>query len=201
MTCSKPWVSWRWPAVTHTARMMPWLSQTRGVFVPNPPRERPRAWSCGSCICIDSGPLSCAGEPRFFFRPSGGRVGAVDGAVETPQIAVDEARSIELEQQRVKDLGPCAVFTPAVEAVVDGLPGAITLRRVGPGGASMQMPKDAVNKGAMVLPGTAPVAVVITVVEGVGNPLPLRIGKVKAVVHGSLPGGNLLARKRGSPAG
>src|SRR5438128_1486031 len=163
MTCWKPWVSWRWPAVTHTARMMPWLSQTRCVLVPKPPRERPSAWSCGSWSCIDSGPHSCGGGSGFFFRPSGGRVGAVDGAVETPQIAVDEARLIELEQQSVKDLGPGAVLTPAVEAVVDGLPGAVTLRRVGPGGASMQVPKDAGNEGAVVLPGLAPAVVVLMV--------------------------------------
>ena len=42
----------------------------------------------------------------------------------------------------------------------------------------MQVPKDAVNKGAMVLPGMASVAVVITVVEEGGNALPLGIGKV-----------------------
>src|SRR3954453_12502042 len=184
MTCSKPWVSWRWPAVTHTARMMPWLSQTKCVLVPKPPRERPSAWSCGSCICIDSGPLSCGGGSGFFFRPSGGRVGAVDGAVETPQLAIDEARLVELEQESVKDLGPGAVLAPTIEAVVDGLPGAVTFRRVGPGGASMQVPKNAVNEGAMVLPGTTAVTVVITIVEEVGNALPLGIGKVKAVVHG-----------------
>jgi hypothetical protein len=110
-------------------------------------------------------------------------VGAVDGAIETPQIAVDEASLVELQQQSVQDLGPGAVLTPAVEAIVDGLPGAVTLRRVGPGSASMQVPKDAVNEGAMILPGMAPVAVVITVVEKAGNALPLSIGEVKAVIH------------------
>lgn len=37
-----------WPAVASTASGRPWPSVTKCSFVPNPPRERPRAWSGGS---------------------------------------------------------------------------------------------------------------------------------------------------------
>src|SRR5580658_6414288 len=48
-----------------------------------------------------------------------------------------------------------AVLAPAVETVVDGLPGSITLRCVRPRSAGMQMPQNAINGTAMVLPGPA----------------------------------------------
>jgi hypothetical protein len=45
------WVdSCLWPAVASTARGRPRPSVTRWSFVPNPPRERPRAWSGGSSV-------------------------------------------------------------------------------------------------------------------------------------------------------
>ena len=44
------------PAVIWIATMNPWLSQTKWIFVPKPPRERPNAWSSGSCICACSWP-------------------------------------------------------------------------------------------------------------------------------------------------
>ena len=50
--------------------MKPWLSQTRWIFVPNPPRERPNAWSDGSCICAVFGPPNCWGLLAFFFAPA-----------------------------------------------------------------------------------------------------------------------------------
>src|SRR5262249_10816870 len=134
MTCSNPWVSWVWPALTHTARTIPWLSQTRWTLVLKPPRDRPSAWSGGSCICAASGPPNCGGCSGFFFRPGGRGVGAVDGAVEAPQVALDDAGAVQGEQQGVEDLGPGAVLAPAVEAVVDGLPGAVASWGVGPGG-------------------------------------------------------------------
>jgi hypothetical protein len=52
-------------------------------------------------------------------------VGAADGAIETPQIAVDAAGLVELEQQGLEDPGPGAVLAPAVETIIDRLPGAI----------------------------------------------------------------------------
>src|SRR5436305_4185038 len=156
MTGSKPWVSWVWPAVPHTARRLPWLSQTRWTLVLKPPRDRPSAWSAGSCSCAASGPPSCGGLSGFFFRPGSRDVGPVDGAVETPEVTLDDAGSVQLEQQGVEDLGPGAILTPAAEAIVEGLPGAVAARGVRPGGAGVQVPEDAVDQRAMVLPGVAP---------------------------------------------
>jgi len=78
-------------------------------------------------------------------------VGAVDGAIEAPQVAVDEAGLVQVQQQGIEDFGPGAVLAPAVEAVVDGLPRAIALGSVGPGGAGMQVPKYTVNEAPMLL--------------------------------------------------
>jgi len=94
---------------------------------------------------------------------------------------------VELQQQGVEELGPGAVLAPAVEAVVDGLPRAIALGSVGPGGAGMQVPKYTVNEAPMLLPGMAPMAVVVAVGEEVRNALPLGVGKVIAVGHGKPP--------------
>src|SRR4051794_13031124 len=167
--------------------MMPWLSQTRCALVPKPPCERPSAWSGGSSRCADGGPPSSGGESGFFFRPGGGGVGADDGGIDTPQVAFDEALLVQLEQEGVEELGPGAVLAPAVEAVVDGLPLAVALGGIGPGGAGVQVPEDAVDQGPVVLPGAAGLAVVVAVGEGVPDPKPLGVGEVEAVVHGSPP--------------
>src|SRR2546423_264508 len=122
---------------------------------------------------------------------------AAGGAVEAPQVAVDEAVAVELQQQGVEDLGPGAVLAPAVEAVVDGLPGAVALWGVRPGGAGVQVPEDAVDKRAVVLPGVAGFAVVVAVGEKRLYLLPLGVGEVESVVHGGPPSGNLPARELG----
>src|SRR5262245_25004304 len=201
MTGSKPCVSCVWPAVTPTARTMPWLSQTRWTLVLNPPRDRPSAWSAGSCSCAASGPPSCGGLSGFFPRPGGRDVGPVDGAVEAPQVALDDAGLVQLEQQGVEDVGPGAVFAPAVEAVVDGLPGAVAARRIRPGGAGVQVPEDAVDERPVVVPRVAAAAVVVAVGEEAPDALPLGVGEVKAVVHGWPPSGNRPSRELGSPKG
>src|SRR5262249_29464127 len=113
------------------------------------------------------------------------------------EVSVDEPSFVQLEQQGVEDLGPGAIFPPAVEAVVDRLPGAIAFGRVRPGGAGMQVPEDAVDEAAMLLPGVAALAVVIAVGEERLDPRPLGIGKVKAV-HGWPPSGNRPARELGT---
>src|SRR5262245_14903128 len=115
--------------------MVPRLSQARCSLVPKPPCERPSAWSGGSSSCSGSGPASLLGRSAFFSRPGGGPAGADDGGVHEPEVAVEEALVVQAEQQGVEDLGPGAVLTPAVEAVVDGLPGPITLWGIRPGGA------------------------------------------------------------------
>src|SRR5262245_40614383 len=122
---------------------------------------------------------------RVFFRPGGSGAGAVDGGIDAPQVALDEATLIQEQPQGVEDLGPGAVLAPAVEAVVDGLPGAVAFGRVRPGGAGVQVPEDAVDQRAVVLPRVPCLAVVVALREERLDPLPLRVGKIKAV-HGGL---------------
>src|SRR5262245_4402462 len=124
---------------------MPWPSQTRGTFVPNPPCDRPSAWSCGSCACIDSGPPRRGGAADFFSRPGGRPRGADDGRIDEPQVAVDPAGAVQAQEQSVEDGGPRAVLAPAVEPVVGGLPRAVPVGQVGPRRAGVEVPQDAVD--------------------------------------------------------
>src|SRR5262249_54315207 len=106
----------------------------------------------------------------------------------------DEAPLVQLEQEGVQDSGPGAVFAPAVEAVVDGLPGAVALGGVGPGGAGVQVPEDAVDQGPVVLPGVAGLAVVVAVGKEGRDPPPLGVGEIEEI-HGWPPSGNLPSRE------
>src|SRR5262245_19417790 len=198
MTCSNAALSWRCPAVTQMARMVPLLSQTRLTLLVKPPRERPRPWSAGSVKCVAGGPASAGGASGFFFRPGGRRVGAAVGGVEAPQVALDAAGAVQGEQERVEDPGPGAILAPAAKAVVDGLPGAVAGRGVRPGGAGVQVPEDAVDQGAVVVEGMAGLAVVVAVGEEGGDLGPLGVGEVKAVGHGSPPLQKRPARESGS---
>src|SRR5947209_20395116 len=110
------------------ATMKPWLSQTRWTFVPKPPRERPSAWSGGPLSCASLRPPSLRGPlAEFFFRPWGCPAGADGGAVDTPQVVIDEALVVQLVQQRGDKTDPGAVLTAGVEAVPNGLPRPVTL--------------------------------------------------------------------------
>jgi hypothetical protein len=57
--------------------------------------------------------------------PGGGSAGADDGAVDAPQVVVDAACVVQFVEQGGDDAAPGAVSTPGVEAVEDGLPGAV----------------------------------------------------------------------------
>src|SRR6516164_4099132 len=177
---------------------MPPLSQTRCVLVPKPPWERPSACPWGSIICVAFGPPSRGAWSGFFFRPGGSRPGPIDGGIDTPQVPLDEAAMIQPQQQGVEDLGPSAVLAPAVEAVVDGLPGAVALGGVLPGRAGVQVPEDAVDQRAVVLPRMAGLAVVEAVGEERFHPSPLLVGEVETITHGWPPSGNLPSRDKGS---
>src|SRR4051794_23374255 len=198
MVGSKNLLSWRCPAVTWMATMNPWLSQTRWTFVPKPPRERPGAWSGGSWSCASLRPPSTRGPLAFFFRPGRRPAGPDDGAIDTPEVVIDEALVVQLVQQRGDNVNPGAVLAPGVEAVPDGLPRPVTLGEVTPGGAGMQDPQDAVDDGAVV-PGGPPG---LTVVGWVGkqrrDPLPLPVRQFVAA-HGWPPFGNLSTRVRCLP--
>src|SRR5207237_10206842 len=89
----------------------------------------------------------------------------------------------------VQDLGPGAVCTPAVEAIIDSLPGAIARRGIGPRGAGVQVPEDAVDQRPVVLPGATGLTVVVAVGEKGCKPLPLGVGETVAI-HGWPPWGN-----------
>src|SRR5258707_4362567 len=130
--------------------MKPWLSQTRWILVPKPPRERPSAWSGGSWSCASFRPPSLREAPDFFSRSCGSPTGADDGAVDAPQVVVNQALVIQFVQEPGDDTDPRAVPAPAVEAVVNGFPRPIAIREVAPGSAGVQDPKNAVDDGAIV---------------------------------------------------
>src|SRR5437764_7888875 len=136
------WVlSCRCPGVRTAASGRPVPSLTKWIFVPNPPRERPRAWSAGSP----------AG--RFFFRRPGRRAGGPDGgAVDAEQVRVDQPGLAQPELEAPDDAVEQAGLAEGVEPVVDGLPGAEPIRQVPPRGAGVQPPEDAVEHGAVVPP-------------------------------------------------
>src|SRR5262249_13105978 len=163
------------PAVTTTAETIPWLSVTRCALVLKPPRERPNAWSSGSVTCAAAGPPNRGGGPGFLFRPGGRDVGAADGCIDAPQLAGDGAGPVQSQPQGVEDAGPSAVLAPAVEAIIDGLPGAVALGGVRPRGAGVQVPEDPIDQRPMVLPRVAGLAVVVAIGEEGCDPLPLGV--------------------------
>ena len=71
----------------------------------------------------------------------------------------------------------------------------------GTGGAGVEVPEDAVDKRAVVLPGVAALTVVVAVGAEALDTLPWGVGEVKAVVPGWPPWGNLPAREMGSSRG
>src|SRR5258708_5356399 len=147
---SKNLLSWRCPAVTWMATIKPWLSQTRWIFVPKPPRERPSAWSGGSCSCAVLRPPSLRGELAFFFRSGSSPTRADDGAIDTPQVVVDKALVIQFVQQRGDHAVPGAVLAPSIEGVEHRLPGPVPFGKVTPRGTRVQDPENPVNEGAML---------------------------------------------------
>src|SRR6516164_4029767 len=139
--------SCRCPAVTSAASGRPLPSLTRWIFVPKPPRDRPRAWSAGSP------------GGRFFFRGPRRCAGGADvGAVDAEQVRVNEPGLVEPQLQPLQDAVEQAALAQLVEAVVDGLPGAVALGQVAPGGAGVQPPEHAVEHQAVVLPLAARLA-------------------------------------------
>src|SRR3954451_23237702 len=101
------------------ATMKPWLSQTKWIFVPKPPRGRPNAWSDGSCICAAFGPPRSLEPLTFFFRPGRRSAGPDDGAIDTPEVVVNRPSVVPFIPQGGDDAGPGAVLAPTVEARED----------------------------------------------------------------------------------
>ena len=171
------------------ATMKPWLSQTRWIFVPNPPRERPNAWSDGSCICAAFDPPNRRGLLGFFFRPRRRTTGPNDRTIDTPKVVVDLAAVVEFVQERGGDADPGAVLTPPVEGREDRLPGAVAIGEITPGGAGMQDPEDAINDRPGIVEGVACAAAMSPVRQEGRDPFPLLLGKLIAA-HGRTRWGN-----------
>src|SRR5436190_16641857 len=76
--------------------------------------------------------------------PGGGAAGPEDGSIDAPQAAPELAMSLQVIQQVADQAGPGAILTPAAEAVVGRLPGAIALGQIPPGGAGVANPKEGV---------------------------------------------------------
>src|SRR5205085_528301 len=91
------------------------------------------------------------GRPGVFPRPGGGRAGPDDAGVGTPEAALAGAPLIQVPRQGVGDLGPGAALAPAVGAAVGGLPPAMALGGVGPGGAGGRVPEGAVDRRPVVV--------------------------------------------------
>jgi hypothetical protein len=127
------------------------------------------------------GPSRRGRSEGFFFRPSGRSRGTDDGRIDQPQVTVDQSRFVQAEQQDIEDGGPGAILTPEVEAVVNGLPGAIAFGQIAPGGAGMQMPENAVDHPAMVSPRVSGVVIVVGIGKERSNARPLRVGEFVAM--------------------
>src|SRR4051794_13045390 len=165
------------------ATMKPWLSQTKWIFVPKPPRERPNAWSDGSCICAALGPPRSRGPLPFFFRPGRRSAGPDDGAIDTPEVVVDLPAVVQFIQQRGDDTSPGAVPAPTVEARVDRLPGAIAFREIAPRGAGMEDPEDAMDDRTGIIERVARSTAMGPVWQQGGDSCPLLVGELVAA-HG-----------------
>src|SRR3954449_3184558 len=165
------------------ATMKPWLSQTKWIFVPKPPRERPNAWSDGSCICAAFGPPRSLGPLKFFFRPGRRSACPDDGAIDTPEVVVDLPSVVQSIQQRGDDAGPGAVLAPTVEAREDRLPGAIAFREIAPRGAGMEDPEDAIDDRTGIIERVARPTAMRPVWQQRGDACPLRVGEFVAA-HG-----------------
>ena len=97
---------------------------------------------------------------------------------------------VEVVQQGGHQVGPGAVFTPLVEAVVDGLPGAVALGYVPPGCAAVQDPENAVEGAMMRQPRMSAAAVVSGLGQQRGDAPPLPGAEFVTPSHDLPPEGN-----------
>ena len=133
---------------------------------------------------MDLGRESPAGTPQGVIRgllgivvlaaPGGTSGGADHGAVDAPQLVVDQARVDAGGPQSGEDRVQRPVVVPGVEEVPDGGPGAEFLGQVAPGGPGPEDPEDAVEDLASISPGAAGAS---GRGEEVFNELPLLIGE------------------------
>jgi hypothetical protein len=126
-----------------------------------------------------------------------GAGGANDGGVEAPQVVADEPLAVAAVKQEGENLVPGSVTPPGVETPISGLPGAIALGKVAPGGARVENPQDALNDGAVGVVGVSTSSPVTRIRKQQFNLLPLGVGKFIAA-HGWSLSGNLPSRELGS---
>jgi hypothetical protein len=101
--------------------------------------------------------------------------------------------------QRIPTPGVWSVAWIAVEAIVDGLPGAIAFREVPPGAPVWRIQRIPVDQIAMGLPEISLAPVVCGVGQGMLEPFPLTIAEFIATTHGSRSIGNRPSREMGLP--
>jgi hypothetical protein len=135
----------------------------------------------------------------MLLRTAGGAGGADDGGVEEPKVAAQATVPLEVVEQVGEDRGPGAVAAPAVEPVVDGLPGSIAFREVAPGSTRVEDPEDAVEEIAMGLPGMSLAPVVCGMGQGMLEPFPLTVTEFRARTQGWPAVGNRPSREVGLP--
>ena len=72
--------------------------------------------------------------------------GAANGTtIDAPQIPIDEPVPIQTDLKGFQHLVPGAVFTPAVVAVVDALPGTVAFRYVSPRRTDSETPEHPIE--------------------------------------------------------
>ncbi len=143
MTCVNAGASPAWPGVTTKASGRQRPSAARWIFVVRPPRDRPRAWSCGSP----------AGAP--LTGPGGVLVGADDCGVDGDD-PVQVAFGVGLGEQGGEDAVPCAVDRPHPQPAVGALPRAETLGQVHPRRAGAVLERDRVDHLPVITPPPTP---------------------------------------------
>jgi len=60
--------------------------------------------------------------------------------------------TFQVVQEMGEEFGPGAIRSPTIEAVVDGLPGAVAFGDIPPGGAGVEDPEDAIEEAMMGKP-------------------------------------------------
>ena len=78
--------------------------------------------------------------------------GPDDRGVDAPEVVAQAATALQVIEQPGHEAGPGPVLAPAVEPIIDGLPGAIPLWEIPPGGPGVEHPEDAIEDRVMVVP-------------------------------------------------
>ncbi len=140
MTVSEAGASPAWPAVPVRAKGRAWLSAVKWILVPNPPRERPSAWSAGSFRYA---------APFSALRR---RAGGYGRQCSRPRPPVNLVGGIGCREDDGEDFRPRAVDSPPDQAFVSGLKRTGLVGEVPPGRVAAVLPHDGPERAAMVGP-------------------------------------------------